>query len=144
MSDCDLEATRVKVNEVLQDTTTLDQMRKMMIAMTIYSEVIFQDFEIPKEVAAYAQDKFVAVRKSEFEVEGKVKTDDAKFHRLLTFARYLSVANGEISLTKAIYDQTLEIENGREKRIEQRAAELTPKTKLQPPKVMLESTSDKL
>lgn len=96
-------------------------MRRLMIALTVHSETTFEDFAIPDDVSAYAQERFVAVRKAEFETDGSVKTDDAKFHRCLTFARYLSVAGGEIQLSKACYDYAVELEEQREKRILQQA-----------------------
>ena len=77
----------------------------------------------------------MAARKIEFETEGKIKFDDAKFHRILTFARYLSAANGEEKLSSGCYDYAVELENGRESRIE--AVEQTPKK-------LLESKSVKL
>lgn len=109
---------------MLRDSATVDQMRLMMLALTTFSETTYEDFEIPEDVSAYAQAQFIAVRQTEYEADGKIKTDDAKFHRYLTFARYLSVANGELQLTKACYDYAVEIEDARESR-QQAAA--TPK-----------------
>lgn len=70
-------------------------------------------------------DKFVTARKIEHEKDGKIKFDDAKFHRCLTFARYLSASNGEEKLSTACYDLAVELETLREQRIE--AAEQTSK-----------------
>ena len=85
-------------------------MRRFMVALTVHSETSFEEFTIPDDVSAYAQERFVSVRKAEFESDGKVQTDDAKFHRWLTFARYLSVMRGEIQLSKTCYDQAVELE----------------------------------
>jgi len=84
-------------------------------------------------------DKFVAARKIEHEIDGKIKFDDAKFHRCLTFARYLSAANGEDKLSTGCYDLAVELETAREKRID--AAEQTSKKQLESKSLNL-TTSD--
>ena len=85
-------------------------------------------------------DKFVAARKIEHETDGKIKFDDAKFHRCLTFARYLSAANGEEKLSTGCYDLAVELENAREKRIE--AAEQTSKKHLESKSLKLTNAND--
>ena len=81
----------------------------------------------------------MAARKIEHEIDGKIKFDDAKFHRCLTFARYLSAANGEDKLSTGCYDLAVELETAREKRID--AAEQTSKKQLESKSLNL-TTSD--
>lgn len=52
--DSNFNQVEAKVKEVLKDSETLEQMRFVIIALTLYSETTLEEFEISPEVAQYA------------------------------------------------------------------------------------------
>lgn len=69
-------------------------MRKFILMMTFHCKTTTEAFKIAPEVAEHAQQIFVSQRQKEAGTGNGLKTDDNTFHRWLTLARYLSLADG--------------------------------------------------
>ena len=75
--------------------------------MTYHFKKTTDAFKIAPEVAEHAQQTFVNQRQKEAESEDGLRTDDQTFHRWLTLSRYLSLADGQISLSKQTFDHAV-------------------------------------
>lgn len=102
-----------KVEQVIKDQETVDEMRKAILVFGHHFEKAASEFTIPEEVSTFAQDKFVQVRQKENEQNSKVETDDDRFHRWLTLARYMSLSRGELSLTVETFEKAVVLESAR-------------------------------
>lgn len=107
---------KAKVVEVTGDQETMTQLRNAFTSLTYHYAETTSEFNILPEVGDHAQSVFVEMRKQEAEADG-VKTDDTCFHRWLTVARYLTVLDGELNLSKELFDRALQLETSRVKRL---------------------------
>ena len=90
-TDVEIAAARTKLNELLDDSETLSQLRRFFIALGLHGDKTMAGYEMPSSVAEHAQKKFIEKRQEEQDRDGKVKTDDYAFHRHLTLSRYMSI-----------------------------------------------------
>ncbi len=68
------------------------------------------EFTIPAPVAEHAQQFFISKRQAEASSPTGLQTDDAKFHRWLTLARYMSLMDGQIELNESAFDRAVSLE----------------------------------
>eukprot|EP00347_Sterkiella_histriomuscorum_P016942 403351260 len=109
-----------KFNQVLNDQETLNQLRRFLLAVNTYSEITFQEYQIPAEVSEYCQNIFIEMRKAEMETFGAVKTNADTFHTLLTYARLIAASEGKLGLENAMFDKARSLEQQRQERIAQK------------------------
>lgn len=98
--------------QVLKDQETIDQMRKCFLVLSYHHGKTMAEFTIPATVAEHAQSLFVNKRQKEAS-EDNLQTDDQKFHRWLTLARYLSLMDGQIELSEVCFDRAVALEQSR-------------------------------
>ena len=128
VTDIDIANARQKLDELLADEETLNELREYFIALGLQSEKTMSNYEMPPAVSEHAQAKFIEARKKEQDTNGKVKTDDYAFHRFLVLARYLSVAKkGSLELSSESFDEAKELEVKRVERVEARTAQAAEK-----------------
>ena len=105
-----------KIAAVTSDSETMAQLRTAFTSLTYHYAKTTSDFNILADVGDHAQSVFVEMRKQEADAGG-VKTDDSCFHRWLTLARYLTLLDGELNLTKELFDRALKLETNRVNRL---------------------------
>lgn len=118
-------------------------MRKAVLVFAHHFETTASEFKITEDVSSHAQNKFIQVRQKESS-EGKVETDDDRFHKWLTLARYISFIQGELTLSVESFDKAVELERTRVERCPKPPATSTDKQEeLSSNGVKIDTTEDK-
>lgn len=102
-----------KVDQVIKDQDTINQMRMAMLAHAYHFERTATMYCIPEDISSYAQNVFVQERQKEAQKGGDITTDDTRFHTWLTLARYMSLIEGDLMLKSATFDRAVQLEKTR-------------------------------
>lgn len=107
-----------KIEEVLNDAELIHLLRRFFLLIKVYSTGMH--FEMPEDVSATLQQKFVDERQKEAATkkEGeRLETGAETLHLWLALSRMTSMSMGEQSLKPEVFERVMNLEEKRRARV---------------------------